>query len=97
MSTLLKLLSSDPGAPNLDIYGMYWVLEALGKNDQIPEGLDIIENYYGHMLDRGATIWWERFDADQYHTASLSHVWGGSPTWFMSTYVLGAKWEGPGT
>ena len=93
---LLELLSSDPGAPNLDIYGMYWVLEALGVSDKIPEGLEIIENYYGHMLDLGATTWWERFDADQYYTASLSHVWGGSPTWFLSTYVLGAKWESPG-
>ncbi len=94
---LLELLSADPSAPNLDVYGMYWVLEALGKSSKVYEGLGIIEKYYGHMLDRGATTWWERFDADQSYTASLSHVWGGSPTWFLSTYVLGAQWQGPGT
>ncbi len=95
-SALIELLSPDPQDPNLDIYGMYWVLEALGRSDHIPEGVEIIERYYGYMLDSGATAWWEQFDADQYYTASLSHVWGGSPTWFLSTYVLGAKWESPG-
>jgi hypothetical protein len=76
---------------------MYWVLVALGESGHISEGLAIIENYYGYLLDSGATTWWERFDALSYHSASLSHVWGGSPTWFLSTYLLGAKWEGPST
>ncbi|NJP04202.1 MAG: hypothetical protein HC837_00510 [Chloroflexaceae bacterium] len=26
---------------------------------------------------------------------SLSHGWGGSPTWFLTTYVLGAQMTGP--
>jgi len=31
------------------------------------------------------------------YTSSLSHGWGGSPTWFLSTYVLGASRAGPNT
>ncbi|MGW8249568.1 MAG: alpha-L-rhamnosidase-related protein [Anaerolineales bacterium] len=95
-ATLLQILSPDSRQPNPDIYGMYWVLEALGKSDHIPEALDVIENYYGYLLDSGATTWGEHFDAINYPSASLSHVWGGSPTWFLSTYVLGARWEAPG-
>jgi hypothetical protein len=43
------------------------------------------------MVNRGATTWWEHFSADQYQWASLSHGWGSSPTWFLTTYVLGAR------
>jgi alpha-L-rhamnosidase len=92
---LLHLLSPDPSRPNIEIYGMFWVLEALGRSERIPDALRIIERYYGHMLDRGATTWWEGFNADRYYSGSLSHGWGGAPTWFLTTYVLGARRTGP--
>lgn len=95
VSALLELLSSDPDQPNLDVYGMFWVLQALGRSGHIPEALQIIENYYGYMLAGGATTWWEKFSAGENYRASLSHSWGGSPTWFLSAYVLGAQPNGP--
>jgi hypothetical protein len=56
------------------------------------------------MLDLGATTWWEDFNSYRSYTSSLSHGWGTSPTWFLTTYVLGARrlslhtWEvKPGT
>jgi alpha-L-rhamnosidase len=97
VDSLLGLLSSDPADPNLDIYGMYWVLKALGRSGRITEAIEIIKTYYGWMLDRGAATWWEGFRADQHYTASLSHGWGSSPTWFLTTYVLGAQRTGPNT
>jgi hypothetical protein len=39
------------------------------------------------MLDRGATTWWETWDADQVYSKSLSHGWGSAPTWFISKYA----------
>jgi alpha-L-rhamnosidase len=91
---LLAQLSADPSAPNLQIFGMFWVLEGLGRANRIPDAISIIKRYYGYMLDRGATTWWEHFNADQVYTASLSHGWGASPTWFLTTYVLGARRTG---
>jgi alpha-L-rhamnosidase len=95
-SALLELLSADPAAPNVEIYGMYWVLRALGEAGRIPEALQIIESYYGRLLDLGATTWWEGFTSNDYYTGSLCHGWGGAPTWFLSTYVLGLRHSGPG-
>ena len=89
--SLEEMLSSDPSQANIQTYGMFWVLEALGRTGHISQALDIIKLYYGYLLDRGATTWWENFIADQRQNDSLSHAWGGSPTWFLTTYVLGAR------
>jgi alpha-L-rhamnosidase len=94
-SALLELISPNPTAPNVEIYGLFWVLEGLGQTGRIPEALGIIENYYGYLIEQGAKTWWERFDANRYQWASLSHGWGGAPTWFLSAYVLGARPVGP--
>jgi len=94
-ASLLDLLSPDPHSPNVQVYGMYWVLDALGRSERISEAIDLIETYYGYMLDSGATTWWEAFDADQTYAGSLSHGWGGSPTWFLSTYVIATRQTGP--
>jgi alpha-L-rhamnosidase len=95
VESLLELLSTDPSYPNVNIYGMYWVLEALARTGYIPEALGIIELYYGHLLDNGASTLWEHFNSYLYHNASLSHGWGGAATWFLTTHVLGASSTGP--
>jgi alpha-L-rhamnosidase len=92
---LLELLSTDPGLPNINVYGMYWALEALGKSGKINEGIDIIRQYYGYMLAKGAQTWWEVFSIYPDPNQSLSHAWGGAPTIFLSKYVLGARQSGP--
>jgi len=91
---LLQLLGSNPASPKVEIYGMFWVLEALGRSGRVTDGLNLIEQYYGRLLDLGATTWWESFNSHLLHTSSLSHAWGGSPTWFLSKYILGARWLG---
>jgi alpha-L-rhamnosidase len=95
--SLLSLLSDDPATPNVEIYGMYWVLEALGRAGRIDDALSVIEMYYGRLLDLGATTWWETFNSHLSYDNALSHGWGGSPTWFLTTHVLGAQRTGPNT
>jgi alpha-L-rhamnosidase len=92
---LLGGLSRDPTNPNVDIYGIYWVLEALAKTERHSEAISIIEDLYGYLLSRGATTWWEGFSADQHYTASLSHGWGGAPTWYLTSHLLGATRTAP--
>ena len=74
---------------------MFWVLEGLGRNGNIAPALEIIDLYYGHLIENGSTTWWENFNADLNRQNSLSHGWGGAPTWFLSTYLLGFRQTGP--
>ena len=96
-SSLLQLLSSDPRHPNVEIYGTFWVLDALGRAGRVSEALYVTESYYGRLLDLGATTWWEHFGSHLNYRASLSHGWGAAPTWFLTTYVLGARRLAPNT
>lgn len=95
VQAMLELLGSDPENAPVGTYGFYWVLRALGENGYVDEGLNLIRTFYGAMLNKGATTWWEWFEADRYYSNSLSHGWAGSPTWFLSTYALGLHAEGP--
>ena len=92
---LMELLSTDPGSPNINVYGMYWALEALGKSGEIQRGVEVIRQYYGYLLAQGATTWWEVFSIYPNPDQSHSHGWGGAPTTFLSKYVLGARQTGP--
>jgi alpha-L-rhamnosidase len=94
-NALLELLSSNPASPNVEIYGFYWILQGLGNTGHTTEAIELILNYYGHMLDQGATTWWEHFNANTSYFSALSHGWGSSPTWFLTRYVLGADQVGP--
>lgn len=93
--SLMELLSDDPGHPNVEMYGMFWVLKALGRANRVWDGIRVIERYYGRLLELGATTWWEHFTSNEDYRSSLSHGWGGSPTWFLTTYVLGARATSP--
>ncbi|RRR65356.1 MAG: hypothetical protein EI684_23405 [Candidatus Viridilinea halotolerans] len=66
---------------------------------RIDDGIAIIDRFFGALIDRGAVTWWENFIADRpnRYSDSFSHAWGGSPTWFLSTYALGAQRTGPTT
>jgi len=94
---ILELLATDPSIPNIQVYGMFWVFEALARVGRQREALEIIERYHGRLIDLGATTWWEHFNAHNTYKASLSHGWGGSPTWFLTTHVLGLRRTGTDT
>lgn len=96
-NALLALISRDPDKPNVQPYGMYWVLKALGESGRTQSGIDLIKLYYGTLLDRGATTWWETWDAHLDYSKALSHGWGSAPTWFLSMYAQHASAEAPAT
>lgn len=82
------------GSFHVQIFGMFWVLEGLGKASRVADAVELILEQYGPLLDQGATTLWEHWDSNQRYQASLAHSWGGAPTWFLSTYVLGARQRG---
>lgn len=52
------------GAKGLSTFMSYYILSAISKAGQTPGALCIMKEYYGAMLDRGATSFWEDFDMD---------------------------------
>lgn len=52
------------GPKDLSTFYGYYVLNALAKSGDIDTGLDFISQYWGGMLDFGATTFWEDFDLE---------------------------------
>jgi hypothetical protein len=50
------------GPKDLSTFYGFYVLNALAKSNDIDTGLDFISQYWGGMLDYGATTFWEDFD-----------------------------------
>lgn len=50
------------GASDFATFYGYYMLEALAKNNQYGAAMDIISDYWGAMLDLGATTFWENFN-----------------------------------
>lgn len=95
--SLLTLIPDDPTNAHISIYGFYWILEGLAQAGRMQDAVALIDVYYGAMVNKGATTLWERFDSDLDFGTSLSHGWGGAPTWFLSTHVAGLQPTGPST
>lgn len=53
------------GAHNFATFYGYYMLEALAKDGKYKEAMDIISDYWGAMLDLGATTFWENFDYEK--------------------------------
>ena len=56
-----ELLQRD-GAKGVSTFYGFYVLQALAKAGEMDAALDIVRTYWGAMLDRGATTFWEDFD-----------------------------------
>ena len=50
------------GAKDFTSFMGYYMLEALAKNGSYADALDLISDYWGRMLDLGATTFWEDFN-----------------------------------
>jgi len=59
--TAAELLKVD-GARGVSTFYGFYVLQALARAGETDAALDIISTYWGAMLDRGATSFWEDFD-----------------------------------
>ncbi len=76
-----------------------------------PEALAWIRQYWGGMLEEGATSFWEAYDPSWYHEdfhsslqsdnrsgyfVSLAHGWSAGPTAWLMEQVLGIQPTGAG-
>ncbi|MDU1903145.1 MAG: alpha-L-rhamnosidase C-terminal domain-containing protein [Dysgonomonas sp.] len=85
-------------------YMRFYELEALcalGEHDHV---LKEIRDYWGGMLDLGATSFWEKYNPNEKGTEhlamygrpygkSLCHAWGASPIYLLGKYYIGVKPE----
>ena len=61
-SSIATLLEG--GAKGCSVFFMYFILKALADNGHGAEAVMIAQEYYGGMLDKGATTFWENFDVE---------------------------------
>ncbi|QZE13938.1 hypothetical protein K4L44_15625 [Halosquirtibacter laminarini] len=50
------------GSQNFSTFYGYYMLEALAKDNRYKEAIEIMKDYWGGMLDLGATSFWEDFN-----------------------------------
>lgn len=108
MKSVLDNVLMNDGVPKIKTPFMrFFELEALillGQHDFV---LDEIRDYWGGMIDLGATTFWEQYDPDigvdeQFdmyggkYRKSLCHAWGAAPIYLLGNYVLGVRPVGPG-
>jgi len=60
----------EKGAADFATFYGYYMLEALAKAGKYQEAMDIISDYWGAMLDLGATTFWENFDYSERSNAA---------------------------
>ncbi|MFC0780177.1 family 78 glycoside hydrolase catalytic domain [Flavobacterium sp. HJSW_4] len=88
-------------------YMRFYELEALCAMDEQKFVLNEIRDYWGGMLNLGATSFWEKYDPKQTgkghlemygrpYGKSLCHAWGASPIYLLGKYYLGVKPTAPG-
>ncbi len=88
-------------------YMRFYELEALCAMDEQAYVLKEMKDYWGGMLNLGATSFWEEYNPEKKgaeHYAmygrefgkSLCHAWGASPIYLLGKYYLGVKPTSPG-
>ncbi len=102
-----KVLLNDDILQITTPYMRFYELEALcamGEQDYV---LKEMKDYWGGMLNEGATSFWEEYNPSKKGTEhlemygrpygkSLCHAWGSSPIYLLGKYYLGVKPTAPG-
>ncbi|MDD6210141.1 MAG: alpha-L-rhamnosidase C-terminal domain-containing protein [Bacteroidales bacterium] len=81
-------------------YMKFYELAALCEIGEQAKVLKFVKDYWGGMLERGATTFWEAFDPtapeDKHYEMygrpfgkSLCHAWGANPVYLFGRYFLG--------
>jgi len=102
-----KVLLNDDILQIITPYMRFYELEALCALGEQKFVLDEIRDYWGSMLDLGATSFWEKYDPKQSgkehlemygrpYGKSLCHAWGASPIYLFGRYYLGVEPTSPG-
>ena len=76
---------------------MFFLLEALVREQKYDALIDTIRDYWGKQIDAGATTFWEMYhEGSGRLTRSHCHGWSAAPTFFLTQYVLGVQPIEPG-
>ena len=82
------------------VYGAQYLLEALYRAGEAPAALELLtsesDRGWLHMIDAGATIAWEAWDAKYKPNLDWNHAWGGAPANILPRYLLGVTPLTPG-
>ena len=92
-------------------YSNYYLISAMAKMGHRADALDWIRQYWGGMIDEGATSFWEGYDPSWYkqdfhaslqadattgYQASLAHGWSSGVTPWIMEQILGIQPRGAG-
>jgi len=88
-------------------YMRFYELEALCTLGEQIHVLNEIRDYWGSMINLGATTFWEKYNPEEKNPEllamygrpfgkSLCHAWGASPIYLLGKYYLGVKPTSPG-
>ena len=88
-------------------YMRFYELEALCALGEQKYVLKEIRDYWGGMINLGATTFWEKYNPTEKNPdllamygrpfgKSLCHAWGASPIYLLGKYYLGVKPSSPG-
>ena len=103
---LQQVLLNDEITPITTPYFKLYELMALCSMGQLEYAQNMLDSYWGKMLDLGATSIWEEYDPNygipecygMYGGAfqkSLCHAWSCGPIYFLGRYCLGVRAEKP--
>jgi hypothetical protein len=76
----------------------FFYIEALAKMGKVNTAVEYIKQWWGMMLDHGATTCWETFPGFEKDrlTRSHCHAWSAAPGFFLGAYVLGVRFSEAG-
>jgi alpha-L-rhamnosidase len=97
---ILKNVAADtsaikPGCP----YLVHHLVEAYLVCNMDKEACQLIDTYWGGMIDKGATTFWEIYDSENPYKSpynshlfnSYCHAWSCTPSWFLRHQVYGKR------
>lgn len=111
-STIFSTVKQDsPTDQVISPYFNAYLIKAMSRTGHSREALSWIRDYWGGMLDEGATSFWESYDLrwpkTNYHLSlqadgtsgyfvSLAHGWSSGPLPWISENILGIRPTSPG-
>jgi len=93
---LLKMLKRKDTVKPVTPYIYHYTLEALFNHGLNTEAIQIIKEYWGGMIEKGATTFWEIYKSDDpkfspydnYLLNSYCHSWSCTPSYFFRKYKI---------